>query len=194
MSANLFERLEKGATLSPCGLYRYQLWRVWDESLPRLLFVMLNPSTADAEVDDPTIKKCVKYARAWGYGGLEVVNLFALRSTDPNALLDVYRDPVPWPQNNQYILESAYRAGRIVVAWGAHKAIRARDKQVTALLSIHGFDLYCLRLTKSGQPWHPLYVPDAQTPVEFKMACRATHWRESSPEPKDLRLAPDTRA
>jgi hypothetical protein len=173
--------IQKGATVSPCGAYRYQLWRVWDDSLPRVLFVMLNPSTADAETDDPTIRKCVKYAKAWGYGSLEVVNLFALRSTDPNKLLK-HEAPIPWPENDQYILESAYRSERIMAAWSRHKAVTvgARGSHVKALLSLHGFDLYCLRTTKAGQPWHPLYVPDAQTPVEFHMACRTTHRRDSA--------------
>jgi hypothetical protein len=174
--SNLFgDGVEKGATLSPCGLYRYQLWRVWDETRPRLLFIMLNPSTADAEVDDPTIKKCIKYARAWGYGGLEVVNLYALRSTDPNALKG---HPNPrGDENDRYIFESACRAGCIVAAWGQHKAIGARGRYIKRLLAQQGFDLYCLRTTKNGQPWHPLYVPDAQTPVGFHMTERASAGR-----------------
>lgn len=159
------------ATLSPCGQYRYRLWRAWDESKPRVLFVMLNPSTADAEADDPTIKKCVKFARAWGYGSLEVVNLFALRSTDPAAFKG-HPNPVG-AGNDSYILDAASRAGKIVAAWGSNKAIGDRGTQVRAMLAREGFDLYCLRVSDKGMPWHPLYIPDAQTPVEFSLSQQA---------------------
>lgn len=169
--STLFETVRKGATLDPSGVYRYQLWRVWDESKPRVLFIMLNPSTADADHDDPTIRKCIAYAKAWGYGSLEVVNLFALRSTSPAA---IYAHD--WPVgkgNDPYILESAYRAQLIVAAWGVNGEYRARDRHVGALLSLHGFQLHCLKVTSKGLPNHPLYLKGDLMPLPFMVANEA---------------------
>jgi hypothetical protein len=168
---SLFETTARGATFDPTAIYRYQLWRVWDETLPRVLFVMLNPSTADAERDDPTIRRCVAYAKAWGHGGLEVVNLFALRSTSPK-LIYTHASPVG-KDNDPYILESAYRAGIIVAAWGTHGEHRARDRHVGALLSLHGFKLHSLKITAKGLPQHPLYLRSDLTPSPFVVANEA---------------------
>lgn len=149
---------DRGALLSPCGIYRYQLWRMWDPKGPRIAWVMLNPSTADATQDDPTIRRCVAFARAWGFGDLVVVNLFALRATDPRELrnaLTAGRDPVG-PDNDLRIMDVAGSASAVVAAWGVHGALAGRDREVQRLL--HGVDVQCLGTTRDGHPRHPLYL------------------------------------
>lgn len=152
-SADLFA--DRGASFSPCGLYRYRLWRTWDSRNPPLVFCMLNPSTADAEQDDPTVARCSERARRLGHGGLEVVNLFALRSTDPKALYG-HADPVG-PENDSAILGAAER-GKIVCAWGNHGRLRGRDKAVLKLLRAAGALAFALKISKDGHPSHPLYL------------------------------------
>jgi hypothetical protein len=142
-----------GAMLSPCRTYRYTLDRTWDASLPVALFIMLNPSTADASEDDPTIRRCRSFATREGCGGLTVVNLFALRSTDPAALTS-HPDPVG-PDNDTRIALALDRQPAVVIAaWGSHPFARSRARQVAAPLA----RLRCLGTTKGGDPRHPLYV------------------------------------
>lgn len=160
--ANLFET--GGAVVSPNGRYRYRLTRRWRAVGPHdtCLWVMLNPSTADAERDDPTIRRCVGFARRWGYGAIEVVNLFAVRATDPSEL-PAWRDPIG-PDNDVYIAAAAERAARIVAAWGAHEydgMVSARAVAVTRLLRRHCAPvvrIVALGLAASGAPRHPLRV------------------------------------
>lgn len=147
------------AEFSECGLYRYTLTR----TLPRarwakpVLFIMLNPSTADATKDDPTIRRCISFADEHECTKLVVVNLFALRSTDPKALKD-HHNPIG-PLNDEKISQMVFRTradnGIIVAAWGAHTFAKERADQVTEKIG----HLYCLGRTKSGAPRHPLYVP-----------------------------------
>jgi hypothetical protein len=145
-----------GAVLSPCGTYRYTLDRVWDASLPTALFIMLNPSTADASVDDPTIRRCISFAKREGCGALTVVNLFALRSTNPDALT-THPDPVG-PDNDTHIALALGKQPEVAIAaWGAHPFTRARAEAVAALLA-PVWQVNCLGTTKSGDPRHPLYV------------------------------------
>lgn len=156
-----------GAVLSPCGTYRYTLDRVWDASRPTALFIMLNPSTADASEGDPTIRRCRSFATREGCGALTVVNLFALRSTDPGTL-STHPDPVG-PQNDMHIALAIDRQPAVVIAaWGAHPFARHRMVQVADVLAAHGGRLECLGKTKGGDPRHPLYVRgDAPlTPLE----------------------------
>lgn len=161
------------ATISPCGRYRYDLWRVWDELLPYAAFIMLNPSTADAAADDPTIRRCVGFARAWGYGGIVVTNLFAWRATDPRELR-MARDPIG-PDNDKAILRWATyaRSGVVVCAWGAEAAtgkrplLRQQPAHVMLLLRRAGVTPHHLGLTQAGHPRHPLYLPASLTPVPF---------------------------
>ena len=151
-----------GAEISDCGLYRYRLWRRWDRG-PKILWIMLNPSTADARDDDPTIRRCAGFTRAWGCDAFEVVNLFALRATNPRELRD-HSDP--WgPQNSATLLSSMRRRWRhIVAAWGANSNpspshIRGAESHIRRI----SFDLLeCLGVTMHGHPRHPLYVPKAQ--------------------------------
>jgi hypothetical protein len=144
------------ATFSDCGAYRYDLSRGWAER-PIVVFIMLNPSTASDLIDDPTIRRCIGYAKAWGHGGLVVVNLFALRSTDPKAL---YEHPEPVGADNDATLARwmGHRAvKRVVAAWGAHGALASRGDHVRQLARAAGRPLERLGLTKGGQPVHPLY-------------------------------------
>lgn len=153
----LFAGVTATATFSQCRSYRYALTRRWDPSVEGVAFCMLNPSTADAMADDPTIRRCVGFAKAWGYGALLVVNLFGLRATDPSELYG-HDDPVG-PDNDVVLAEWADRvSGPVVAAWGNHGDYQDRCVEVTDLFSRHGARVMCLGMTKSGQPRHPLYV------------------------------------
>lgn len=155
--AALFEASRGSADLSPCGRYRYRLTREWDASLPRVCWIMLNPSTADADQDDATIRKCIAFSKRWGYGSLVVVNLFAFRSTDPDALpgpIDL-RDP---RRNEEEITDAANEARAVVCAWGGHAAAIGFGDRISAHLR-KSVSLHSLGLTKRGAPRHPLYLP-----------------------------------
>jgi hypothetical protein len=155
--------MDRSAVFSDCRTYRYSLWRIWDEDGPKLNVIGLNPSVADENLDDPTIRRCIGFARDWGYGGLVMTNLFAYRSTDPRGLLAV-DDPVG-PENDD-ILEFWACAGTPLAAWGAHPMARARSVQAMRMLSYLEFE--CLGLTKDGSPRHPLYVPKVTPRVRFE--------------------------
>lgn len=150
---NLF--CESGAVFSPCKAYRYRLWRKWGDQ-PPAVFVMLNPSTADEIKNDPTVERCERRARAMGFGGLRVANIFALRSTDPAALYQ-HADPVG-PDNDAAIIESVAGAGIVVCAWGGHGNLNDRGAAVLALLRGAGVVPHFLKLNSDGTPKHPLYV------------------------------------
>lgn len=152
------------ATLSPCRSYRYTLTREWDPAKPTVNFVGLNPSTADEQADDPTIRRCVADARAWGFGRLVMTNLFAWRATDPRELL-LARDPIG-PENDRHLIEQAAAAARVLGAWGAHGALRERARDVLTLL--RQFDVYCLAVTKGGHPGHPLSKKANLVPVRYR--------------------------
>ena len=161
----------RNAVISPCGKYRYLLTRDWQRPLLMssyqcsMLFVMLNPSTADAEVDDPTIRRCMGFARREGCYGIRVVNLFALRATNPAEMSRV-EDPVG-PLNDSYIEFHAHiNESPIVVAWGKHQGASQRLK---ALPVLRGQKLLCLGTNKDGSPKHPLYVPKATALVPWEV-------------------------
>ncbi len=149
------------ALVSPCGRYRYLLTRAWAPRQPargHVLWIMLNPSIADAEIDDPTIRRCIGFSKAWGFPSLEVVNLFAWRATDPCELRDRWRDLVG-PENDDHIRSAFDRAPRLVIAaWGNHGKIRNRALAVEGLAYTAQQRLDCLGKTGSGAPRHPLYV------------------------------------
>lgn len=162
------------ALISPCGLYRYWLSRTWDDALPVVCWIMLNPSTADASKDDPTIRRVTAFSRAWGFGGFVVVNLFALRATDPRQLLRA-EYPIASPDhlmkfcenmNDFWILRQAM-SRRVIVAWGAGGALNRRDREVMDLLK--GRKVECIGTTAARHPRHPLYLPATATPVPFLM-------------------------
>lgn len=149
------------AEFSACRTYRYALWRVWDQAKPVCVFVGLNPSTADETTDDPTIRRCVGFASDWGFGGLAMANLFAVRATDPREMI---RHPAPiGPDNDRWLVQLNRQAGRVVAAWGTRGIHLARDRAVRRLLG----DMTCLKLTKDGHPQHPLYVARSTAPRPF---------------------------
>ena len=144
--------------------YRYSLTRSWDAG-PRLNFVMLNPSTADEETNDPTIERCVRRAKSYGYGSLVVTNLFAYRSTNPGEL-KLVEDPVGgW--NDDALLRQARASDAVVCAWGVDGRLLNRDRQVKSLFKRAGIRLYVLKLSRDGYPCHPLYLPYSLKPVAW---------------------------
>lgn len=146
--------------------FRYALRRVWDASRGSVLFVMMNPSTADPYVDDPTVAKCQRYARAWGYGTMWVGNTFAYRATDQRELLRV-ADPVG-PENNTWLLKMAQQSEMIVLAYGKpHKNLCQRGQEVVSLLRRAGHALHALKLCNDGTPSHPLYLKGTLRPSLF---------------------------
>lgn len=156
----LFTDQTKGAELSECGTYRYQLWRVWNTELPKVLFIMLNPSTADENTDDSTIRRCINFAKDWGYGGLFVGNLFAYRSTAPKGLLNVEN---PFGEfNNYHLTEMAEKCELIVCAWG-NAPILKKLKYYPTLKNISK-PLHFIALAKGGTPKHPLYLKGDMKP------------------------------
>lgn len=142
------------ACISDCKLYRYFLVREWGKGL-RLGFIMLNPSTADEASDDPTIRRCVSFARREGFSGIVVLNLFAFRTPYPNKLCSA-ADPVG-PDNNTFIAQAKEFASKFVLAWGSTQ-FQDRIRQVVKILRDTGTELVCLGHNKDGSPKHPLYV------------------------------------
>lgn len=153
------------AVLSDDGQYRYRLSRTWDTAKPTVAFVMLNPSTADATEDDPTIRRCLGFAKAWGYGSLVVVNLFGLRTPDPSNLRD-HPNPVG-PANDEHLRAVCDDAEQVVAAWGANGSLQGRAQEVGQTLEA---DLYALDTTKAGHPVHPLYQPADAEPEPWDVA------------------------
>lgn len=150
-------QVRSGATFSLCRRWRYSLWRTWDETCAPVVFIGLNPSTADETQDDPTIRRCIGFARAWGGGGVVMVNIFAWRSTDPAELYKV-QDNIVGPGNDNAILRNACAARFVVAAWGVHGKLHERGEIVRGLLSEAGVTLHRLGTTKAGHPRHPLYM------------------------------------
>lgn len=147
---------------SPCRTYRYALWREWIGGDGYAMFVGLNPSTADEMRDDPTIRRCVSFAKSWGYAGLCMANLFAYRATQPKDM-KAAADPIG-PENDDHLQALAHEAGVVVAAWGANGTHKGRDLEVCELLP----SLHCLALTKDGHPGHPLYLPKTLTPFCYR--------------------------
>ena len=149
--------MSKDAIISACGKYRYLLQRSWDYKLQAVCFVMLNPSTADATLDDPTIRRCLGFAKALGFGQLEVVNLFGWRATDPKELKSAV-NPID-TENDEQLLNSAKVCNMTICAWGVNGTFLQRDKSVLGMLRKNGITPHALRLSKDGHPAHPLYLP-----------------------------------
>ena len=155
---------ESVAVYSDCEAYRFRLERVWGPG-GRVLFVMLNPSTATEVQNDPTVERCERRARALGFGAFAVANIFAYRATDPRVMRGV-ADPVG-PGNDAAIVDLAGAADMVVCAWGTHGAHLGRGAAVEALLRRQGRDLFHLGLTLAGAPKHPLYIGYAAPPVPW---------------------------
>ncbi|HEM4287187.1 TPA: DUF1643 domain-containing protein [Streptococcus suis] len=150
--------MKTDAVLSNDRKYRYVLTREWDENLPKVMFIGLNPSTADEIKDDPTIRRCISFAKEWGYGGFYMVNLFAFRSKNPS---DLWREENPIGiENDDYIKQYVKLSDKVVGCWGEMGSYLNRSKKVLELLD----DVYCLIINKSGEPKHPLYIK-AGTPL-----------------------------
>lgn len=154
--------MDSGALFSPCRQYRYKLWRIWDASKPALNVIGLNPSTADELKDDPTIRRCISFARDWNHGGLVMTNLFAFRATKPT-VMKAQTEPVG-AENDRWLKEVAAEAGLVIAAWGNHGAFLNRSEHVRAMMPVK---LYCFRLTSKEMPEHPLYMPKNIQPVLF---------------------------
>lgn len=191
--------IEAGAKISACGNYRYRLWREWrnhpapafwnmwteDDGSPCVdgagqqigepqscVFVMLNPSTADGTQDDPTIRRCVSFAKRLGFDRLEVVNLFAWRATSPKDMLTIGPDLDPVGVGNQSAFQGAilHNCGLIVCAWGAHGAHLNQDETAMGWIEANNIDdrpVVALGLTKDGFPRHPLYLPADAAPMPY---------------------------
>jgi hypothetical protein len=161
---------KSGAILSACGTYRYHLWRRWDELLPTMVWVMLNPSTADAAADDPTIRRCIGFAKREGCGGISVRNVFALRATDPDELV---KHPDPFgPENEAYLLgaRNVSLMTILVLGWGARLTsprLRGYYRRAEACTVVQ--KPRCFGVTKAGDPRHPLYLPGNAPLVQWKI-------------------------
>lgn len=170
--------MDKGADISDCGKYRYRLWRWWDFERPLLGFIMLNPSTANADEDDPTIRKCCGFARqldqqaGLSFGGIMVTNLFGFRATNPNELKKA-DDPIG-PDNDVFVTEEAKACAITICAWGAKGHLLGRDEAVLRLLrkAEPKPNLRHLGLTREGLPRHPLYLPYTSKPERFHTMTR----------------------
>ena len=159
---------DAGAEFSPDLIYRFRLWRAWGDG-PRLLVIGLNPSVADATADDPTIRRCISFARRWGFAGLEMRNLFAYRATDPRVML---RGSSPRGDGNTRGYIDAARAvtdlgGAVLAAWGAHGRHQREGDLLACRLIDVGIGVACLGLTTAGQPRHPLYVAGNTRPLAY---------------------------
>ena len=147
-----------------CGRYRYLLWRtVAAIGTGTATWIMLNPSTADASADDPTIRRCRGFTRAWGFDRMLVVNLFAYRTTSPTDL--ALADAPVGPDNDRLILRAVRGGGRIICAWGIHGELHGRGEAVRALLRSAGVELHHVGLTCRGHPRHPLYLRATTLPT-----------------------------
>ncbi len=161
--------MRRAASFSRCRTWRYSLDRVWDPSSPGVLWLLLNPSTADETIDDPTIRRAIGFSKREGYGSLTLLNLFAYRATDPKDM-KAAEDPVG-EANDSVILGHAIDYQQVICAWGVHGTFRGRAQEVVAMLSDREqttgrvVTLSCLGKTKHGHPKHPLYLRN-DTPLE----------------------------
>lgn len=162
--------IQVGALISDCQQYRYRLWRRWNDGRSVLVFIMLNPSTADGVQDDPTIRKCVGFADRAGYGGIEILNLFAYRATKPADL-----KLAGWPvgaENDAHIRAVLNRYPSVVCAWGSNATTGegwTRVSQVMRLVYEFTDQPKALKLTPNGVPWHPLMLGYDTTWVPYQL-------------------------
>jgi len=156
--------MDKSAYISKDGLYRYCLTRIWDREKPFVCFIGLNPSTADAENDDQTMRKEINYADSWGYGGLYKANLFAFRTKEPKVMKKAI-DPIG-PENDFWITAAVSLCDLVLFAWGNDGLFMDRGIQVVDMIKAER-KVYCLTKTKLGQPGHTLYLKKDLKPIEF---------------------------
>lgn len=155
------DEIDRGADFSKCKNYRYTLTRFWNKKLPHVLFILLNPSTADESYDDPTNRRGMGFAKKWGYGGVVFCNLFAYRTPFPEELKKA-KNPVG-PENNKWLKKEAKNAKLIISSWGNHGTFLNRNKEVIKMIS----KMHHLGLTKLGEPKHILYLKKSLKPIPF---------------------------
>ena len=153
--------MEKDAILSEDRKYRYVLSRIWDKSKPMVMIIGLNPSTADETEDDPTIRRCINFADSWGYGGVYMLNLFAFRATQPTDMFKAI-NPIG-SQNDKYINDYAKRVDKVICAWGNDGNYKNRSSDITKQLD----NLFYLKMNKTGEPAHPLYLKSDLIPQKL---------------------------
>ena len=151
--------LKSSAVFSDCETYRYALWRIWDESKPWVAIIGLNPSKADEIKNNPTINRCISFAKSWGCGGVCLINLFAFNAPVPVEMRQA-KDPVG-PDNDKWLAKIAQTAAMVVAAWGNDGSYLERSAAVKALIP----NLYALKMNKSGEPAHPLYLKKTLVPM-----------------------------
>lgn len=154
---DLFSQEDNGALFSECKKHRHALWRIWDQNKPLVMFIGLNPSTANEHTDDPTIRRVKKFAADWGYGGVYMMNLFTYVTAYPEELIKC-GDP-----NYSVLRVMADKCEKIIFAWGSFKEAEDRGREV-----INMFDGYALVINSNGSPRHPLYVKADVVPVKMK--------------------------
>jgi hypothetical protein len=152
------------ARFSSCRRYRYSLERTWDGGKGRVLFIGLNPSTADHKKDDPTIRRCVGFAKSWGFSGMEIVNLFAYRATFPTDLLKA-EEPVG-KYNDKWIRKAHRRCDQAIACWGSTGSFLDRSERIANSLE----DLHCIKINQDWQPAHPLYLKADLHPFPYAVA------------------------
>ena len=163
----------RGAEFSDCRRYRPRLYRDWNKKKPGILFVMLNPSIADEHREDRTVRRCIGFAHQWGYGWLEVRNIFSLCSTDPRAL---YKMDDPIGPGNPLVYDTD-DFDRIIVAWGNHGKIMDRGEGVLRMFKSMKLPVFHLGITRLGQPKHPLYVKGSTKPEPVDLLDFESVWR-----------------
>ena len=166
--------IERDATFSECGRYRYTLTRRWDRHKGLVGFIMLNPSTADDQADDPTIRRCIGFSRDWGYGGIVVTNIFSFRATSPRDLFQAAHPVCPFGEAARYadlLIDHSRSCSITIAAWGHHGKYLKRGEAVMRLFWARGLMLHCLGRTVSGRhPYHPLYLPASTVPIPFNFS------------------------
>lgn len=158
-----------GATISDDGNYRFKLWRIWDDSLPKVLFIMHNPSTADENLDDPTIRRCMHFARSWGYGGIYVGNLIPWRCTDPKDILAIEDPNDIFPDcNGEYLQAMVDNCALHVLAYGNPVIMKSTVVNIDHFVKLpEGKEWHCIKQNKTNHPAHPLYLRGDLQPIKF---------------------------
>lgn len=155
---NLFEK--NGATFSANRRHRYALWRIWDENKPLIMFIGLNPSTADEDDNDKTIRRVIGFAKDWGYGGMYMMNLFTYITPYPKELTNLYD---PYMDDYILLLKISEKCKSILFCWGTFKQAKKRADIVSRLFK----NALCLGKNKDGSPKHPLYMLKNTKPIKF---------------------------
>lgn len=153
------------ASFSRCGNYRYRLIREWDTTKPQATLVGLNPSTADATVNDPTIRRCIGLCESWGFGGFQIVNLFAFRSPEPSVLKNA--DNPVGPRNTHYLRDAINESADLILMWGNHGNFMGRDERFVKAL--RGRSCLCAGHTSTGAPKHFLYLKGGTPLQDFRL-------------------------